>query len=142
MSSARAMSRTLVAAYPRSRNSALATSSIARRLDGDSIVTAVLGGNLTFVRLSRDDKGRQRARQEVPMLKDSPAFSGFSVDDVATAKAFYGGTLGLDVSDGAMGILELRLRTGGHVIMYPKNDHVPATFTILNFPVPDVATTV
>jgi predicted enzyme related to lactoylglutathione lyase len=76
------------------------------------------------------------------MLKDSPAFSGFSVDDVATAKAFYGGTLGLDVSDGAMGILELRLGTGGHVIMYPKNDHVPATFTVLNFPVPDVEATV
>ena len=76
------------------------------------------------------------------MLKDSPAFSGFSVDDVAKAKQFYGDTLGLDVSDGPMGILELRLPSGGHVIMYPKDDHVPATFTVLNFPVPDVATTV
>jgi len=76
------------------------------------------------------------------MLKDSAAFSGFSVDDVAKAKQFYGDTLGLDVSDGPMGILELRLPSGGHVIMYPKDDHVPATFTVLNFPVPDVATTV
>jgi catechol 2,3-dioxygenase-like lactoylglutathione lyase family enzyme len=76
------------------------------------------------------------------MLKDSPAFSGFSVDDVAKARSFYGNTLGLDVSEGPMGILELRLPTGGHVIMYPKDDHVPATFTVLNFPVPDVEATV
>ena len=72
------------------------------------------------------------------MLQDSSAFSGFSVDDIRKAKAFYADTLGLDVVDGVQaGTLDLRLRGGGHV--YPKGEgHTPATFTILNFPVPDV----
>jgi catechol 2,3-dioxygenase-like lactoylglutathione lyase family enzyme len=72
------------------------------------------------------------------MLKDSKAFSGFSVDDIAKAKEFYGGTLGLDVRDGPMGIVELHLGSGARVMVYPKEDHTPATFTILNFPVDDV----
>ncbi|HEX6904223.1 MAG TPA: VOC family protein [Thermoanaerobaculia bacterium] len=73
------------------------------------------------------------------MLKDSKAFSGFSVDDIPKAKEFYGQTLGLDVSeDQGMGILSLRLAGGTTAIIYPKPDHEPATFTILNFPVPDV----
>ena len=72
------------------------------------------------------------------MFKDSKAFSGFAVADVAAAKAFYGSTLGLDARDGAMGILELHLNGGAVVIVYPKPDHVPATYTILNFPVDDV----
>lgn len=73
------------------------------------------------------------------MLKDSKAFSGFSVDDIPKAKEFYGQTLGLDVSEGqGMGILSLRLAGGNTVIIYPKPNHEPATFTILNFPVPDV----
>jgi catechol 2,3-dioxygenase-like lactoylglutathione lyase family enzyme len=72
------------------------------------------------------------------MFKQSRAYSGFSVDNIDTAKAFYGETLGLDVRVGQMGILELHLPSGATVIIYPKDDHVPATFTILNFPVEDV----
>ena len=74
------------------------------------------------------------------MLRDSSAFSGFSVDDVAKAKAFYAETLGLEVSDGPeAGTLDLRLHGDGHVFIYPKGQgHTPATYTILNFPVSDV----
>jgi catechol 2,3-dioxygenase-like lactoylglutathione lyase family enzyme len=72
------------------------------------------------------------------MFRDTPAFSSFSVDDIDKAKAFYGETLGLEVSDGPMGILDLHLANGAHILVYPKDDHQPATFTILNFPVEDV----
>ena len=71
------------------------------------------------------------------MLKDSKAFSGFSVDDIPRAKQFYGETLGLNVSEESAG-LGLHLGGGGEVFIYPKDDHVPATFTVLNFPVDDV----
>ena len=71
------------------------------------------------------------------MLKDSKAFSGFSVDDIPRAKQFYGETLGLSVSEESAG-LGLHLAGGGEVFIYPKDDHVPATFTVLNFPVADV----
>jgi catechol 2,3-dioxygenase-like lactoylglutathione lyase family enzyme len=71
------------------------------------------------------------------VLRDSHAFSGFSVDDVPAARAFYADTLGLAVTE-ANGMLTLDLSGGGRVLMYPKEDHVPATFTVLNFPVPDV----
>ena len=71
------------------------------------------------------------------MLKDSKAFSGFSANDIPRAKQFYGETLGLDVSD-EMGGLGLHLAGGGEVFIYPKDDHVPATFTVLNFPVGDI----
>jgi predicted enzyme related to lactoylglutathione lyase len=66
------------------------------------------------------------------------AFSGFSVNDTAAAKQFYGGTLGLEVAEGPMGTLELSLPGGAKVMMYPKPDHEPATFTVLNFAVEDV----
>jgi predicted enzyme related to lactoylglutathione lyase len=72
------------------------------------------------------------------MLKDSRGFAGFSVNDVQKAKAFYSGVLGLTVSDGEMGILDIQIGGGNHVIAYPKPNHQPATFTILNFPVPDI----
>ncbi len=71
------------------------------------------------------------------MLKNSKAFSGFSANDIAKEKEFYAGTLGLNVSE-AHGILTLRLAGGHNVIIYPKPNHVPATFTVLNFPVDDV----
>jgi catechol 2,3-dioxygenase-like lactoylglutathione lyase family enzyme len=71
------------------------------------------------------------------MFKDSKAFSGFSVDDIPRAKRFYGEILGLNVSE-EMGALGLHLGGGGDVFLYPKDDHVPATFTVLNFPVEDV----
>jgi predicted enzyme related to lactoylglutathione lyase len=71
------------------------------------------------------------------MFKDTKAFSGFSVDDIPRAKQFYGETLGLNVTD-EMGGLALHLAGGGNVYVYPKGNHVPATVTILNFPVADV----
>lgn len=71
------------------------------------------------------------------MLKDAKAFSGFSVNDLERAKEFYGGTLGLEVSE-SDGMLTLKLGSGASVLMYPKPNHEPATFTVLNFPVADV----
>lgn len=71
------------------------------------------------------------------MLKDSKAFSGFSANDTQKAKAFYSETLGLEVTDNN-GLLTLHLAGGNNVIIYPKTNHVPATFTVLNFPVADV----
>ena len=75
------------------------------------------------------------------MLEDSKAFSGFAVPDVEKAKEFYGKTLGLKVSEDH-GMLRLHLSGGNNVLVYPKPNHVPATFTILNFPVNDVDQTV
>ena len=73
------------------------------------------------------------------MLADSPAFSGFSVDDPVAARRFYEDTLGLRVSDEEMeGMMRLNLGGGTDVLVYPKADHTPASFTVLNFPVPDV----
>jgi catechol 2,3-dioxygenase-like lactoylglutathione lyase family enzyme len=71
------------------------------------------------------------------MLEKSKAFSGFSVNDTQKAKDFYGRTLGLEVSE-SNGLLNLRLAGGSTVIIYPKPNHTPATFTILNFPVDNV----
>jgi catechol 2,3-dioxygenase-like lactoylglutathione lyase family enzyme len=78
------------------------------------------------------------------MLKDSKAFSGFSVDDFEAARAFYADTLGLDVTvfDESMGLLSLDLTGGGTVMIYAKDTHQPATYTVLNFPVADVETAV
>jgi catechol 2,3-dioxygenase-like lactoylglutathione lyase family enzyme len=71
------------------------------------------------------------------MFKDTKAYSGFSVDDVEKARKFYGETLGLETST-EHGMLELRLGGGAAVLVYPKPNHVPATFTVLNFPVDDI----
>jgi catechol 2,3-dioxygenase-like lactoylglutathione lyase family enzyme len=71
------------------------------------------------------------------MFKDSKAFSTFAVNDVPKAKQFYGETLGLEVAD-EMGGLTLKLAGGTAVFVYPKADHTPASFTVLNFPVEDV----
>lgn len=72
------------------------------------------------------------------MFKDSHAFSGFSVDNLEKAKEFYAQTLGLDVEDqGSIG-LQLTLGGGATVFIYPKPDHQPASFTILNFPVENI----
>ena len=75
------------------------------------------------------------------MFKDTQAFSGFSVNDIPRAKQFYGETLGLNITE-ENGMLMLHLAGGGTVLVYPKENHEPATFTILNFPVPDVEETV
>lgn len=72
------------------------------------------------------------------MFRTRHAFSGFSVDDLDAARTFYGGALRLRVVDGEMGNLQLTLPGGHEVFIYPKEDHLPATFTILNFVVDDV----
>ncbi|HET9847255.1 MAG TPA: VOC family protein [Candidatus Dormibacteraeota bacterium] len=71
------------------------------------------------------------------LLRDSHAFSGFSTNDIAKAKAFYADTLGLDVTE-QMGMLNLNLAGGGSVVIYPKPNHEPATYTVLNFPVKNI----
>ncbi len=73
------------------------------------------------------------------MLADSPAFSGFSVNDLDAARRFYEETLGLRTSDAGMdGLMQLHVGGGREVLVYAKADHTPATYTVLNFPVPDV----
>jgi catechol 2,3-dioxygenase-like lactoylglutathione lyase family enzyme len=71
------------------------------------------------------------------MLRESKAFSGFAVDDLEAARRFYGDMLGLDVSV-EHGLLTLHLADGRDTLVYEKPEFVPATYTILNFPVDDV----
>ena len=71
------------------------------------------------------------------MFENTKAFSGFAVDDLEAAKKFYGGTLGLKISE-HYGLLTLHLAGGRDTLVYPKPDHVPATYTILNFAVDDI----
>ncbi len=74
------------------------------------------------------------------MLKESKAFSGFSVNNITEAKNFYEQVLGLEVTEvpEMQGILNLQITSGGHILIYPKPNHTPATFTILNFPVSNI----
>lgn len=72
------------------------------------------------------------------MLKDTKAFSGFSVDDLTVAKDFYGRTLGLDVETNDVGGLTLKIPGSNGIFIYSKENHAPATYTILNFPVDDI----
>ena len=71
------------------------------------------------------------------MFENTKAFSGFSVDDVPEAKRFYSETLGLRVSE-EYGMLSLHIAGEWDILVYPKPDHTPASFTILNFPVDDI----
>jgi catechol 2,3-dioxygenase-like lactoylglutathione lyase family enzyme len=71
------------------------------------------------------------------MFANTKAFSGFAVDDLEAAKKFYGQTLGLDTSE-HYGLLTLHLAGGRDTLVYPKPDHVPASYTILNFQVDDI----
>lgn len=72
------------------------------------------------------------------MLENSPAFSGYSADDIPAAMRFYREALGLEVSE-SNGLLTLHLPGGRDTLIYPKGDHhQPATFTVLNFPVEDI----
>jgi catechol 2,3-dioxygenase-like lactoylglutathione lyase family enzyme len=75
------------------------------------------------------------------MFEHTKAYSGFSVDDIPKAKQFYGETLGLRVSE-ENGMLTLHIAGDRNTLIYPKEGHTPATFTILNFPVDDVDRTV
>ena len=77
------------------------------------------------------------------MFTQTQAFSGFSVDDMDRAREFYGDTLGIEIEDVAPhGLLRLNIEGGNPTLVYPKEDHEPASFTILNFPVADVEGTV
>ena len=73
------------------------------------------------------------------MFADTKAFSGFAVPDIEQAREFYGTTLGIEVSEEGGGALILQLTNGERpTLIYPKPDHEPANYTILNFPVEDV----
>jgi len=78
----------------------------------------------------------------IAMLTQSKAFSSFSVDDLEAAKKFYGQTLALNVREDKMGLLEIDADGGTKIMIYPKPDHLPATFTVLNFPVDHIETSV
>jgi catechol 2,3-dioxygenase-like lactoylglutathione lyase family enzyme len=76
------------------------------------------------------------------MFRNSKAFFSFSVNDIKKAKEFYSQTLELEVSeDREMRVLDVKIAGGGRAIIYPKKDHSPASFTVLNFPVADLETT-
>jgi catechol 2,3-dioxygenase-like lactoylglutathione lyase family enzyme len=75
--------------------------------------------------------------EEILMFKDNRAFSGFSSNDIAAAKRFYGETLGLEVTE-ENGMLTMKFPGGHTVLIYPKDDHQPATFTVLNIEVDDI----
>jgi predicted enzyme related to lactoylglutathione lyase len=72
------------------------------------------------------------------MLTHSKAFSGFSVNDLQKAKNFYSKILELKVADNPMGLIELHIEGSVKILIYPKPDHTPATFTVLNFPVENI----
>lgn len=72
------------------------------------------------------------------MFKNTKAFSGFSVNDIQKAKEFYSSTLGIEVKDNPMGLIEIQIAGSNNIMVYPKPNHEPATFTILNFPVDDI----
>ena len=72
------------------------------------------------------------------MLDTGKAFNGFSVSDISKAKEFYSGKLGMKIRDGEMGTLELIISNNSVVIIYPKPNHVPAEFTILNIPTDNI----
>ena len=77
------------------------------------------------------------SRKQTELFRQAKAFSSFSVKDLKQAKQFYGETLGLKVSDTPEGGLELNT-SGASVFLYPKPNHTPASFTVLNFHVDDI----
>src|SRR4029077_4257551 len=81
--------------------------------------------------------GATRARKSSSIFKEAKCFSSFSVNDLEKAKEFYGQTLGLKISQHEEG-LELSLAGGIGIFLYPKPNHTPASFTVLNFPVKDI----
>jgi catechol 2,3-dioxygenase-like lactoylglutathione lyase family enzyme len=86
-------------------------------------------------------KTQTQREAQTPLFKEVPAFSGFSAKDLKSAKTFYADTLGLDVDD-QDGMLFLNIFASNKILIYPKADHQPASFTILNFPVDDIEKTV
>ncbi len=76
------------------------------------------------------------------MLSYSDVTGSYSIDDVASAKKFYGETLGIDVTDNPLGGVDLHLKGGGKYFLYEKSNHVPASFTVMHFTVDDLDKTV
>lgn len=72
------------------------------------------------------------------MLKNSKGFSSFAANDIPKAKDFYENTLGLTVRDNPMGVIEIEISGSSNILVYPKQNHLPATFTVLNFPVDNI----
>lgn len=107
-------------------------------MEGEHVRVGSRRANRSARTVGRAAESRARDKdKETPIFKNTRAFSGFSVNDVKKAKEFYGETLGLDVAE-RMGGLELQIEGGTRIFVYPKPNHTPATFTILNFPVKDV----
>lgn len=73
------------------------------------------------------------------MLKESYTFNSYTTNDIGASKQFYGETLGLEVFENEMGILEIKAGGSNKFVIYPKDNHMPATFTVLNFEVKDIA---
>jgi catechol 2,3-dioxygenase-like lactoylglutathione lyase family enzyme len=94
------------------------------------------GNYLQIIELNEAYLASRGMRAATSFLAAAP-FSGFAVDDVPAAKRFYAETLGMEVAQ-EYGMLRLRLREGTDVLVYPKPDHAPASFTVLNFPVADI----
>jgi catechol 2,3-dioxygenase-like lactoylglutathione lyase family enzyme len=89
--------------------------------------------------LSGSDVETHTQEKGATVLAQSKAFSGFAVPDLEQAREFYGEALGLDVElIGDPGLLRIHLAGDREVLVYPKPDFEPATYTILNFPVDDV----
>ena len=122
-----------------------ASDAFAQGLQVAAVVSAALLAALAALalRLLRDAGGAFDPRpdditpREEPMFTKTRAFSGFAVPDIAAARRFYGETLGLEVTEEGDAIV-LQIAGGRPVLVYPKDDHVPATYTILNFPVADI----
>ena len=82
-------------------------------------------------------KTQTQREGQTPLFKDVPAFPSFAAKDLNAEKEFFADTLGIDVDD-QNGMLFLNLADGNKTLIYPKADHTPASFTILNFPVNDI----
>src|SRR4030095_3653929 len=117
------------------------------RTDRDDRGASVLG-HLTSAdrarfrrRPGRGTPNQDPERRDDSMLENTKAFSGFAVDDLERAQRFYGATLGLRTSEDN-GLLILHLAGGRNTLVYPKPDHTPATYTIINFPLDDTTAAV
>jgi predicted enzyme related to lactoylglutathione lyase len=112
--------------------------------DGNLFATAIDpdGNYVQIIQLSEEQRAAMEKKEPTKVggstvLGTTKAFSGFSVNDIPAAKTFYGETLGLSVSEDH-GMLTLHLAGDRDILVYPKADHAPATYTILNFPVDDI----
>ena len=82
-------------------------------------------------------KTQTQREGQTPIFKDVPAFPSFAAKDLKAEKAFFADTLGIDVDDQS-GMLFLNITDSNKILIYPKDDHTPASFTILNFPVDNI----